>query len=204
MQAVWRDSTSELSDRPIELVPMPTCFNHTLLTEMDNAKCSSLTRSKASFYGGVPSLMYAVCIQEVESPAIKFSWVVQASSTVSEEDLLDFVFSLLTGSPCLSLKLYYCFTSDVQNHHSLGQLVKWPLCYIACILNRYKMVNSVAEEIVRFINVLNSDCDKVGDRMVWEQSTRIAILLHLFCASKRNWNPPFDLCSQEDAREADI
>ena len=198
----WSDSVAKLSDRSLTLVPMPVCYTTVELVGMDAIKCSSLTRSKASFYGGMPSLMYSVCMQIEESPSVKFSTIVQGISHDNNE-LLDFVEALLTGVIMPSLKQYYCFTSDVQFHEPLGIVMKWPLCYVACILRRYKS-SDVAAEIVKCIEVLESDCDTVGDGMVWEQSTRIAILLRFIAASMRKWSPPFQLCGSEEARDAAI
>lgn len=89
---------SALSDRSWTLVPMPVCFDVPLLRGMDITKCSAITHSLAAFYGYIPSLMYAVCVQSEESPSMKFSMVVRGSSNDSAL-LLDFVLAMISGIP---------------------------------------------------------------------------------------------------------
>eukprot|EP01031_Cornospumella_fuschlensis_P027240 gene27240-32909_t len=190
-------------DRPLTIVPMPVCNDVARLRGMSTLYCSKITSSLAAFYGYMPSLMYAVCRQAEESPSAKFTRVVSGTSD-NFEQLLDFVLTLITGIPHASLQRFYCFTSDVQIHNTLGVRVKWPLCYITCIF-RHFAGQDLLDYIANSIDVLAKKCETVGDGMVWEQCIRVALLLRLFVASRRrNWAPPLDLCTAEEAYGADV
>lgn len=78
--SLWSDSASQLSQRSLTLLSMPESYDMTELKQMDEIKCAALTRSKSSFYGGIPSLMYAVAVQVVESPSTRFSLIMKDGS----------------------------------------------------------------------------------------------------------------------------
>jgi hypothetical protein len=77
---LWSNSvTTALSERSLTLVPMPVSRDVPQLKLMNEVRCSKITPSLAAFYGYMPSLMYAVCVQPEE--AVKFSMVVRGTST---------------------------------------------------------------------------------------------------------------------------
>jgi hypothetical protein len=117
--------------------------------------------------------------------------------------LMDFVAALVSGIPSESLQRFYCFTSSVEFMQPLGVRMKWPLCYIACIF-RYFTGIELFEDIAKFIDSLERDCETVGDGMAWEQSVRIAILLRLTLAARGGFDVPFKLCPKHKAKGADI
>lgn len=200
---MWSDSVEALSERSLTLVSMPHCTDVTLLRNMDILYCSAITPSVAAYYGNIPSLMYAVSIQPEESPAVKFGRVVPGLSH-NKVQWLQFVQALLTGIPSPSLQRFFCFSSAVEFDPSLGILMKWPLCYISCIM-RYFVGPTIHESMAEWIEELRSDCSKTSDGMVWEQSVRIAILLRFqVAAAFEAWEPPFGLCSASEATGADV
>jgi hypothetical protein len=202
VQKLWSDSVTELSNRSWTLVPMPVSCDVSLLQGMNATKCSAITPSLAAFYGYMPSLMYAVCVQFQESPSMKFSMVVRDKST-DFALLLDFVIALITGIPFPSLRRFFCFASAVEYKHLLGIRMKWPLCYVSCILRHFSD-QPLYEYIAKRIDMLEGGCETVGSGMVWEESVRIAIILRFVAAAKKGWDLPFQLCPATDVEEAHI
>eukprot|EP00981_Chlorochromonas_danica_P013773 scaffold6852_cov215-Ochromonas_danica.AAC.10 len=65
---LWSDSVTALSERSLTLVPMPFCSDVSRLKLMNVVRCRKITQSLlAAFYGFMPSLMYAVCMQGEKS-----------------------------------------------------------------------------------------------------------------------------------------
>lgn len=199
---VWSDSVTALSDRGMTLVPMPLCANVPLLQNMDMVRCSGITASLAAFYGYVPSLMYAVLMQGEESPAIKFSKVIKQPSSKYKE-VVDFAVTLITGIPCPSLKPFFCFTSAVGDEPFAGIRMRWPLCYVSCILKNYPGCE-LYSDMANLIDNLGQSCSTVGDGMVWEQCVRLAIVLRFLLAAEREFDVPFNLCRKNEATGAAI
>jgi hypothetical protein len=199
---LWSDSMAALSERSLTLVPMPVSCDVSRLKRMNTVRCSMITHSVAAFYGFIPSLMYAVCVQSEESPCIKFGMVVKGASTDIAQ-LLDFVLALISGIPAPSLRQFFCFSSAVEFNDPLGVRMKWPLCYVACILRHFPG-RALFEYIAKCIDTLGRDCETLGDGMAWEQSVRIAILLKFVAAVNRGWDLPFKLCRADEAAGADI
>lgn len=200
---LWSDSVSLLSCRSIQLLKMPESYNIEQLIKMNETKCSGLTRSQASFYGGIPSLMYIVSIQKTELPATRFSLYNQRLPLPTQDLFVDFVEAVVTGMPNISLKRYFCFSSDVSAEDNTGVKITWPLCYIQCVMEQFSYLD-VAMEIKECIETLAKDSKTVGDGMVWEQSVRIAVLLQFVLAVNGKYKLPFDLGDVIEARNADI
>lgn len=128
---MWSESVTALSDRPLVLFSLPTSDNVALLRRMHRTACSRITASLVAFYGYMPSLIYAVCIQREESPALRFSRVVPDTSSDWSE-LLDFVTALMTGLPSVRLRRFLPFTSAVQSGGTAAgiQVVAPMLCCV--------------------------------------------------------------------------
>lgn len=114
-----------------------------------------------------------------------------------------FVTALVTGIMDMFLRRYFCFCSGASRHPVLGIKLKWPLCYIQCIM-RYYVGIAEAQDIAMCIDSLFNDSSTVGDGMVWEQSVKIAILLRFVLAATKGFGIPFNLCADCEVRGADI
>lgn len=199
---MWSDSVSLLSDRSLTLIPMPTSNNVEQLQSMHTTACSRITNALAAYYGYMPSLMYAVCVQSEESPAVRFSRVVRGTSSDWPE-LIEFVKAVMTGVPSQRLQRFMCFVSSAEVTSGVGIQVKWPLCYTASILRHYPGREPYGD-IAGCIDKLEVDCEMVGNGVVWEQSVRIAILFKFVLAVSCAWDLPFGLCRPEEAQGAHV
>ena len=200
---LWSQS-DQLSNRPLLLLRMPESYDIQALLNMDELCSHALTRSKASFFGGIPSLMYVTSHQAEESPSARFTRIKTFSSpSYDNEEFLDFIVALVTGLVPESIRKYLCFCSDTTFHEPFGLMVRWPLCYVACIINRYVACTETVF-ISGCISKLYMDTDKEGDGMVWEQSVQIAILLKYILAARKGFPLPFNLCSTDEAKNAEI
>lgn len=146
--------------------------------------------------------MYAVCNQREESPAWRFGLLLKGSSYDTSE-FVKFVSALVSGIADKSLEHYFCFSSGITHEETLGLRIKWPLCCVQCIMDRYQSINA-AREIVDCIGSLKDRCKNNGDGMVWEQSTKIAILLRFVLSASSGYGIPFKLCEDNDAVGAEI
>eukprot|EP00981_Chlorochromonas_danica_P007442 scaffold1752_cov296-Ochromonas_danica.AAC.1 len=168
---------------------MPESYDVEKLCLMHKTCCLGITRSQASFFGGVPSLMYITKIQTAELPATKFSLL---HPTICEDQTIfvDFAEALITG--------------EVRYVENQGAKIKWPLCYVQCVARLFPQL-PVARDIAACIDILAKDTQTKGDGMAWEQSVRIAILLRFALAvAGRNYGIPFRLCEMKDIEHADI
>mmetsp|Transcript_26157 Transcript_26157/g.37450 ORF Transcript_26157/g.37450 Transcript_26157/m.37450 type:complete len:217 (-) Transcript_26157:141-791(-) len=110
----------------------------------------------------------------------------------------------MTGILEPSVRQYRRFSSGVSSHSTFGIVFKWPLCYVQCIMNRYRAI-AEAQYISQCIDRLrHNSSTAAGDGMVFEQSIRIAILLRFLLASRRGFDVPFQLCEVDEVRDAKI
>jgi len=199
---LWSDCESHLSMCSLSLLNMPESYNTTELTQMNEVHCAGITRSTASFYGGIPSLMYATAMQPEETPAHLFSLFMKGMSK-NRSDFEDFVTELVTGIAEPSVRHYLCFSSGPSSHPSFGILFKWPLCFVQCIMNHYRGI-AEAQYISECIDVLCRDSSTAGDGIVLQQSIRIAILLRFVLTTRKGFGVPFQLCEADEVQAADI
>lgn len=198
---LWSDSVSHLSDREVYIVQMPESYDINELTHMDLDRCSGITPAIAAYYGGVPSLMYAVLQPDTATPQGKFKNVIKGTSS-DDEEFNAFVNALLCGTPGqLTLAKYLPFASGVSNN----QLVKWPPCYIHCIMDYFSNF-PIARASKKCLADLEHITETVGGGMVWEASTRVAILLQAALAVDKygKADGPLGVCDHEDAKGADV
>jgi hypothetical protein len=181
------------------MLPMPESYNVRDLRTMDELHCSGITNRISKFYGGIPALMYAVCLQEEEDPATKFSLLHSAPGTEDVQEYWEFIASVLSGFIRPSRFLNYHSRIDMTK---FGVRVKWPLCYIMCVMQHFREVSGSASVISACILDLTLAVRKVGDGMAWESCTRVALLMRFALAagsSTHDLGIPFDLCTRSEA-----
>jgi hypothetical protein len=85
----------------------------------------------------------------------------------------------------------------------IGIRMKWPLCYVSCILRHFSD-QPLYEYIAERIDTLRGGCEEVGDGMLWEESVRIAIILKFVAAVYKGCYLPFQLCRASEVNGAEI
>eukprot|EP01035_Chromulina_nebulosa_P061412 gene61412-83998_t len=86
---------------------------------MDPEICTGITYNFATFYGGIPSLMYAVLKQTSENPIFRFN--LGSSNDITEFNLL--VEALVNGTPDQLLQKYFSYSSSLT-YDDIGPIMK--------------------------------------------------------------------------------
>ena len=193
---------SNISRRSICLLKMPESFSTEELKKMSPPRTDGITSGFATFYGGVPSLIYTVVTQIAESPAVRFSRRLILGSSTDRNEYASFVEALITGHPDPCLSKYMKFCSSVVSNRLLGNQAKWPPCYAQCILRHFAIPDALV--LAKAMISLEAISDVNGDGKLWEQMTKVAILQHLNFAMYKGGYGPFGICENLDVSSGDI
>jgi hypothetical protein len=119
------------SPRGCLTVPFHPTLDIPSLRAMSNA-CSAITPAEVMLYGGIPSLIYSVKAMNEMTPEERFFKKFVRHSC--DQGLLKlFVVSVVTGQRIDGIALFDEFSIVSED----GK-IRWPLCYIACILKTFK------------------------------------------------------------------
>jgi hypothetical protein len=165
--------TLPASDRGCHVVSLPTCMNETELQSM-GYNCSGLTHAEVAYYGGIPSLVYAVKTL-FEQPRDRFRrqciYVPDAENDICFHQFLDEMFSGIRKHA--SVRRFDMFSTLVAEAQE--PKVRWPPCYIACILQQVNLPTSnMAAEMLNSFPVHATTSQSGLD---WEVSVQVAIFL---------------------------
>jgi hypothetical protein len=171
------------SDRGCHVVSLPTCMNETELQRMGR-NCSGLTHAEVAYYGGIPSLMYAVKTL-FEQPRDRFEREC-IDVTYAERDALfhEFLDEMFSGKRYhTSVRRFDMFSTLVAEAQE--SKVRWPPCYIACILQLVSMPS--ARMAAEMLNSFPAHAKKFQSGLDWEVSVQVAIflrcVLHMYTGS---------------------
>lgn len=120
------------SNRGFEVVEAVTCFDLNELRKMDD--CEYLTKLEMYLYGGIPSLIYSAKTDSY-TPYRRFSdYIEMHNITITKEMIGCFIDEVLNGGNIHNV-IDRVFDRFASLNQIKGKLVlRWPLCYIACVI----------------------------------------------------------------------
>jgi hypothetical protein len=162
-------SYSPPSMRGCHVLGFSSCVDIHALRAMSPG-CSSLSPSEVTLFGGIPSLIYSVKALGERKPILRFEDRFPPGSLGTDVDLFQqFVASALDGRRRPKLRCFDEFGIYDQEEH-----MRWPLCYIDCILSAFTLSN-YTEFISGHINDLWTSAGTVESGMDLECVIHIAI-----------------------------
>jgi hypothetical protein len=131
--------------------------------------CGAITPAEVMLYGGIPSLIYSVKTMNEISPEERFSN--KFSRHTCDPGLLKlFVVSVVTGQRNDDIALFDEFAIVSE-----GGKIRWPLCYIACILKAFEL-NEATHAVCNYCVSLSTHAQETESGKEWECVLNIAII----------------------------
>jgi hypothetical protein len=158
-------------------------MNETELQRKGN-NCSGLTHGEVVYYGGIPSLVYAAK-NLFERPRDLFERecisVTDAEKNILFHEFLDeMFFGKYTHASVRRFDMFSTLVAEAQ-----GPKVRWPPCYIACILQQVNLPTSNMAAVM--LNSLPVHGTKSQSGLDWKISVQVAIflrcVLHMYTGS---------------------
>lgn len=165
------------SPRGCLTVPFHPTLDITSLRAMSDM-CRAITPAEVMMYGGIPSLIYSVKAMHEMTPKERFSNKFGLHSC--DPDLLKFfVLSVVMGERRGEIALF-----DEFSIVSEGNKIRWPLCYIACILKAFKQ-NEATRAVCDYCDSLSTYAQATESGKEWECVLNIAIIFR--CLYQSYW-----------------
>jgi hypothetical protein len=158
-------------------------MNETELQPMGD-NCSGLTHGVVAYYGGIPSLVYAAK-NLFEQPRDRFERecinVTDAERETVLHHFLDEMFSgIHTHASVRRFDMFSTLVAEAQESK-----VRWPPCYIACILQQVNLPTS--NRAAEMLNSFPVHATKSPSALAWIVSVQVAIflrcVLHMYTGS---------------------
>jgi hypothetical protein len=173
------------SPRGCLTVPFHPTLDITSLRAMSNM-CSAITPAEVMLYGGIPSLIYSVKAMNEMSPEERFFKKFVRHSC--EPDLLKFfVSSVVTGQRIDAIARF-----DEFSIVSEGNKIRWPLCYIACILKAFEQ-NEATHAVCDYCDSLSTHAQESESGKEWECVLNIAIIFRCLYQAYYGSESPFNI-----------
>ena len=165
--------------RNCEIAHVPTSMDLSLLRAMDPC-CAALTRAEAALYGGIPSLIFTV--KKFGAGVVTSRYNLECIS-IDQADaanvLRDFVRAVRSGRPEAYRKTKakrFCMLASLSE----GSVLRWPLCFISCVLDDRQFADVVAIKGLRFKRLVDSHsvlAQTEGSGKDWELLVEAGVLL---------------------------
>lgn len=149
--------------------------------------CSALTPAEVMLYGGIPSLIYSVKVMHEMTPEERFSKKFEQHSIDGLKLLKSFVISIVDGERRKDIALFDEFAVVSE-----GGKIRWPLCYIACILRTFKE-NEATRAVCENCDSLSSYVQVTESGKEWECVLNIAIIFRCLYQSYWGSSSPFSM-----------
>ena len=175
------------SPRGCLTVPLYQCMEIHWLRNM-SVQCEALTPSEVMLYGGIPSLIYSIKSMHEMTPSERFFRKFPPRSLASAPELLKFfVASVLDGvrRPEIAMFDEFSFMPEVGK-------IRWPLCYIACILETFED-NEATRAVRDNCAALSVSAQTTESGKEWECVLNIAIIFRCQYQSYFGSDSPFDI-----------
>lgn len=176
------------SPRMYATVYQPFSTSIALLQEM-SISCAATTPAEVALYGGVPSLIFSAKQGGLQSPRARFdSQCIQISASEETFVLMHFIQEVLHGNAVFSdVRIFDMFCSVPKINK-----VRWPICYIACIMSLFPSIRYIPfEETVSMHLAVHAS--RIESGIDWELIVQTAIMLHSVDAKLNGTSGPFGI-----------
>lgn len=175
------------SSTDMKVVRMPQCNDLSELRKMGG--CTAITGHEATIYGGIPALVYSA-FKNINFPLERFAQAMKKfeqdfPTTTTDTDLLlillKWFLQELFNGPRSHGKPQLRFFDQFSSIPEPGK-VRWPLCYLAEILNVFKISGFGVGEVIDEIYKISRRDIPVFASMVetgldWQSVVDVAVLL---------------------------
>jgi hypothetical protein len=159
------------SDPGVETIVHPVFTDLSILRKMP--RCESINAATVALYGGIPSLIYSVRALNELNPKVRFENAGLGAQLLNDgvdmsSLLSQFVKAVITGVRNPNLKKFEQFAIITATS------IKWPICYIKCILGLFVETDATRFILDECIH-LESQASKTGGGLDWECIINIAL-----------------------------
>ena len=149
-------------------------------------RCDAITPAEVMLYGGIPSLIYSVKAMNEMSPEERFFKKIVRHSC--DSGLLKlFVSSIITGQRIHEIARFDEFSTVSED----GK-IRWPLCYIACILRAFEL-NEATNAVCNNCDSLSTYAQETETGKEWECVLNIAIIFRCLYQAYYGSDSPFSI-----------
>ena len=179
-------SSAPSSPRGCLTVHIPQCVDLNSLRNM-SVQCESLTPSEVMLYGGIPSLIYSIKAMGEMNPDVRFSKKIFPRSCRDQNMLKSFIMSVVDGVPRSDVAIFDEFAVVPEENK-----IRWPLCYIACILGAFEE-NEATRAVCDNCASLSTYAQTTESGKEWECVLNIAIIFRCLYQSYWGSDSPFSI-----------
>ena len=178
-------ATVPSSPRGCLTVPFHPTLDITSIRKMSDM-CSAITPAEVMLYGGIPSLIYSVKVMNEMSPEVRF-FKNNVLHSCDPGLLKSFVSSVVRGQRTDALARFDEFSTVSEEDR-----IRWPLCYIACILKTFEL-NEATHAVCEYCDSLSKLAQETESGKEWECVLNIAIIFRCLYQAYYGSDSPFSI-----------